>query len=208
MEKRRLGKTGFEVSVLGFGCGAVGGLMTNGDPADQERAGARALEIGINYFDTAAPYGNGRRDQSRAWCHQEPEADIYVGTKVPPPTRAQPHRARSPPLSKACGTDWSRSICSSSTTHRRPPRAPISPPPTCSTRWWPSSGCASKASCVFGITAVGRRLPLHRVADAGAFATAQVSYNLLNPSPGGSQPAGFQRRLRQPARHTRPPTWG
>ena len=62
MEKRRLGKTGFEVSVLGFGCGAVGGLMTNGDPADQERAVARALEIGINYFDTAAQYGDGQSE--------------------------------------------------------------------------------------------------------------------------------------------------
>ena len=41
MERRRLGKTGLEVSLLGFGCGAVGGLMTNGDPADQERAVAR-----------------------------------------------------------------------------------------------------------------------------------------------------------------------
>ena len=52
MERRRLGKTGLEVSVLSFGCGAVGGLMTRGEPADQERAVARALELGINYFAT------------------------------------------------------------------------------------------------------------------------------------------------------------
>ncbi len=53
MEKRRFGRTGLDVSLLGFGCGAVGGLMVKGDPADQERAVARALELGINYFDTA-----------------------------------------------------------------------------------------------------------------------------------------------------------
>src|SRR5436190_15810278 len=38
MEKRKLGRTGLSVSVLTFGCGAVGGLMTRGAPADQERA--------------------------------------------------------------------------------------------------------------------------------------------------------------------------
>ena len=59
MQKRRLGRTGLEISVLGYGAGAVGGLMTKGNPADQERAVARAVELGINYFDTAAMYGNG-----------------------------------------------------------------------------------------------------------------------------------------------------
>jgi aryl-alcohol dehydrogenase-like predicted oxidoreductase len=38
MEKRVLGRTGVAVSVLGFGCGAVGGLMVKGEPRDQERA--------------------------------------------------------------------------------------------------------------------------------------------------------------------------
>ena len=66
MEKRRFGRTGLDVSLLGFGCGAVGGLMVKGEPADQERAVARALELGINYFDTAQMYGNGEiRAQSR-----------------------------------------------------------------------------------------------------------------------------------------------
>ena len=50
MQMRRLGRTGLDVSVLGFGCGAVGGLMVKGDAGDQERAVARALELGINYF--------------------------------------------------------------------------------------------------------------------------------------------------------------
>jgi len=64
MERRQLGKTGLEVSVLSFGCGAVGGLMTRGEPADQERAVARALELGINYFDSAALYGNGKSEEN------------------------------------------------------------------------------------------------------------------------------------------------
>ena len=43
MEMRIFGRTGLELSVLGFGCGAVGGLMVRGDPVDQERTIARAI---------------------------------------------------------------------------------------------------------------------------------------------------------------------
>jgi aryl-alcohol dehydrogenase-like predicted oxidoreductase len=59
MEMRLFGRTGMELSVLGFGCGAVGGLMVRGDPRDQERTIARAIGAGVNYFDTAVQYGNG-----------------------------------------------------------------------------------------------------------------------------------------------------
>jgi L-galactose dehydrogenase/L-glyceraldehyde 3-phosphate reductase len=50
---RALGRTGLRISALGFGCGNVGGLMVRGAPAERERAVARALELGVNYFDTA-----------------------------------------------------------------------------------------------------------------------------------------------------------
>ena len=59
MEMRAFGRTGMQLSVLGFGCGAVGGLMVRGDPVDQERTVARAIDAGANYFDTAVQYGNG-----------------------------------------------------------------------------------------------------------------------------------------------------
>jgi predicted aldo/keto reductase-like oxidoreductase len=52
MEMRVFGRTGMQLSVLGFGCGAVGGLMVRGDPLDQERTIARAIAAGVNYFDT------------------------------------------------------------------------------------------------------------------------------------------------------------
>ena len=48
MQKRRFGRTNLQIGVLGFGAGAVGGLMTKGEPRDQERAIARAVELGIN----------------------------------------------------------------------------------------------------------------------------------------------------------------
>ena len=51
MQLRVFGRTGMQLSVLGFGCGAVGGLMVRGDPADQERTVARAIAAGVNYFE-------------------------------------------------------------------------------------------------------------------------------------------------------------
>lgn len=61
MKKRKLGRTGLEISEIGFGCGMMAGLMTrNAEEAGEEQRAAvmRALELGINYFDTAPVYGN------------------------------------------------------------------------------------------------------------------------------------------------------
>src|SRR6266850_159851 len=82
MQKRRLGRTGLEVSLLGYGAGAVGGLFTKGTAADQERAAARAIEAGINYFDTAALYGNGESERNLGRVLNALKADVVVGTKV------------------------------------------------------------------------------------------------------------------------------
>ena len=64
MEYRAFGKTGLNVGVLGFGAGAVGGLMVRGTPADQDRAVGMALDAGINYFDTAPQYGMGESEKN------------------------------------------------------------------------------------------------------------------------------------------------
>ncbi|MET0567585.1 MAG: aldo/keto reductase, partial [Hyphomicrobiaceae bacterium] len=90
MERRRFGRTGLEVAALGFGCGAVGGLMTRGEPADQERAVARALEYGVNYFDTAAQYGDGASERNLGRVLKALKADVIVGTKV----RVKPEERR------------------------------------------------------------------------------------------------------------------
>src|ERR1700731_2437909 len=83
MEKRVFGRTGMELSVLGFGCGAVGGLMVRGHPADQERTIARAIGAGVNYFDTAVQYGNGESEKSLGRVLQKLKpANVAVGTKV------------------------------------------------------------------------------------------------------------------------------
>src|SRR6478735_11022299 len=81
MQKRRLGRTGLEVSVLGYGAGAVGGLFTKGAAADQERAIARAVELGINYIDTAALYGNGESERNLGRVLKALKPDVVLGTK-------------------------------------------------------------------------------------------------------------------------------
>ncbi len=84
MEQRDLGRTGLKVSALGYGCGSVGGLMVRGDPAEQKRAVARALEAGITYFDTAPSYGDGRSEENLGRVLRELKAwdRVVVGTKV------------------------------------------------------------------------------------------------------------------------------
>ena len=82
MQTRAFGRTGMQLSVLGFGCGAVGGLMVRGDARDQERAVARAIEAGVNYFDTAVQYGNGESEKNLGRVLQRLKPpNVVVGTK-------------------------------------------------------------------------------------------------------------------------------
>ena len=59
MKVSRFGDTELQVSELGFGCGAVGGLMVLGDHKEMMNAVEYAIDSGINYFDTARMYGDG-----------------------------------------------------------------------------------------------------------------------------------------------------
>ena len=81
MNYRTLGRTGLEVSEVGFGCGNVGGLMVRGEHGDQVKAVARAMELGINYFDTASQYGDGQSETNLGRVLNELNAQVYVGTK-------------------------------------------------------------------------------------------------------------------------------
>ena len=74
--------------MLTFGCGAVGGLMTRGAPADQERAVARAIEAGVNHFDTAALYGDGASEENLGRVLAALKPNVIVSTKVRLPASA------------------------------------------------------------------------------------------------------------------------
>jgi aryl-alcohol dehydrogenase-like predicted oxidoreductase len=91
MEYRELGRTGWKVSAVSFGAWAIGG--TWGDVADEDSLGAlhRALDLGVNFFDTADVYGNGRSERLLARLRRERSEPFYVATKAG--RRLEPHVA-------------------------------------------------------------------------------------------------------------------
>lgn len=84
MHYRKLGKTGFEVSEIGFGAWAIGGGWGPQDETASLDALHRALDLGVNFIDTAAGYGNGRSERLIAQVLKERSERIYVATKTPP----------------------------------------------------------------------------------------------------------------------------
>src|SRR5690242_13821367 len=82
MQFRELGRTGFRVSSIGFGSWAIGG--TWGDVNDDESIGAlhRALDRGVNFFDTADVYGDGHSEQLLGRLRRERKEPFVVATKA------------------------------------------------------------------------------------------------------------------------------
>jgi aryl-alcohol dehydrogenase-like predicted oxidoreductase len=197
MEMRIFGRTGLRVSIFGFGCGAVGGLMVRGSPEDQERAVARALEAGVNYFDTAAMYGNGESEKNLGRVLAKLKPDVVVGTKV---------RIRSADFGRI-GAAVAESLEASL---QRMGRGQVDIFHLHNAITTNGGGETLSAKTVLdevvpafeklrqqgkmrflGITAVGDTPALHQVIDARAFDSAQVSYNMLNPSAGAALPSGY-----------------
>lgn len=91
MKYRKLGKTGFEVSEVSFGGWAIGG--TWGDVEDEQSMAAleEAVKQGINFFDTADVYGDGRSERLMAELRKETDEEIYIATKAG--RRLDPHTA-------------------------------------------------------------------------------------------------------------------
>src|SRR5512132_479213 len=91
MQYRELGRTGWKVSTVSFGAWAIGG--TWGDVKDEESLAAlhRALDLGVNFFDTADVYGDGRSEKLLARLRRERSEPFYVATKAG--RRLDPHVA-------------------------------------------------------------------------------------------------------------------
>jgi len=82
MRRRKLGRSGLEVSELGFGCGPTAGLMIRGTAEERRAAVAHALASGIDYFDTAPVYGDGLSEAHLGQALQELGAKPFVATKI------------------------------------------------------------------------------------------------------------------------------
>jgi aryl-alcohol dehydrogenase-like predicted oxidoreductase len=196
MEKRTLGRTGLKVSVLGYGAGAVGGPAPRGGPADQARAAARAIEAGINYFDTAALYGNGESERNLGRVLKALKADVIVGTKV----RLSPeHRAD---VAKAIAQGMDDSLKRMGRDHvdlfqlHNPLVAQDGGDKLAIdialNEVAPALEKLRKAGKTrfIGLSGVGETAALQRAIDSKLFDTVQVVYNALNPSAGGPIPKG------------------
>jgi L-galactose dehydrogenase/L-glyceraldehyde 3-phosphate reductase len=197
VESRSLGKTGLTVSALGFGCGNVGGLIIRGTPAERERGVARAMELGVNYFDTAPSYGDGESERNLGQVLKTLRARVYVGTKF----RLDPRDAADIPAAIGRSLDASLRRLGMERVDLLQLHNRIEPAR--------GAGAVSLADVLgevvptvqklrqqgkvgfCGITALGETTTLHRAFDSGAIDTAQVCYNLLNPSAGVSVPPGF-----------------
>ena len=198
MEMRIFGRTGMQLSSLGFGCGAVGGLMVRGNPLDQERAIARAIEAGVNYFDTAVQYGNGELEKNLGRVLQDLKpANIAVGTKV-----------RLPPADRERIADAITKSLEDSLTRLRLDRVDIfhlhnsitetGGGPALSVRQVMDEVVPTfqrlrqqGKTRFLGITAVGETAALHQVIDLRGFDSAQVVYNMLNPSAADALPPNY-----------------
>ena len=82
MEYRQVGNTELRVSEIGFGCGGNAGLMVRGSPEEQRRVVARAIELGINYFDNAPDYGNGLAEENLGRVLKELKLRPVITSKV------------------------------------------------------------------------------------------------------------------------------
>jgi aryl-alcohol dehydrogenase-like predicted oxidoreductase len=84
MRYRTLGRTGLSVSEIGYGAWGIGGSMWIGAREDESvRALHRAIELGVNFIDTARGYGESERIVGRV-VREHANDQVYVATKVPP----------------------------------------------------------------------------------------------------------------------------
>ncbi len=91
MEYRELGRTGWQVSTISFGAWAIGGTWGTVDDGESMAALHRALDGGVNFFDTADVYGDGRSERLLARLRRERPEKFYLATKAG--RRLAPHIA-------------------------------------------------------------------------------------------------------------------
>jgi aryl-alcohol dehydrogenase-like predicted oxidoreductase len=198
MQMRVFGRTGMKISALGFGCGAVGGIMVRGDPADQERVVARAIAAGVNYFDTAVLYGDGASEKNLGRVLQTLKpANVIVGTKVriPPSEFGRIAEAIAASLE---GSLARLQLDQVDIFHLHNPITVAGGGSALSVRQVldavvPAFERLRQQGKIrfLGISAVGDTAALQQVIDTGAFDSAQIVYNMLNPSAGEALPKNY-----------------
>jgi aryl-alcohol dehydrogenase-like predicted oxidoreductase len=194
MQRRVLGRTGLEVSVVGFGAGPVSGLMTGADEQAQREVLARTLAAGINWIDTAPGYGAGQSEASlgRALTALQAHSSVHLATKV----RLQPadfidveaavrHSLAGSLARLGCSAVALVQLHNGITEHRGDIAASLTPADVLG-----SGGVADAFDRIradglvrfIGLTGTGTSTALQRVIDSGRFDTIQIPHHVLSPA--------------------------
>lgn len=202
MQYRTVGKTGIKVSEIGFGCGNNAVLMVKAPYEDQRQAVRHALDLGINFFDTAFAYGLGKSEENLGRILNELDAHPVVSTKI----RLE---------SDAVGDVGTATIRAVEAGLKRLNRERVDFIQL-HTRVTLERGAGKRFSLTpqdvlgpkgvvegfktmrdrgkvgyFGFSGLGEVTALHQLVDSGEFHGFQAYYNLLNPSAGQPVPQGF-----------------
>src|SRR6266436_7831251 len=93
MNYRTLGKTGLQVSEIGYGAWGIGkGMWVGAEDDESIKALHRAIDLGLNFIDTALVYGDGHSEQLIGEVVRSRNERVYIATKVPPKNRLLPEQ--------------------------------------------------------------------------------------------------------------------
>ncbi len=202
MRYRPLGRTGLKISEIGFGCGNNAVLMVRATYEEQLQAVRRALELGINYFDTAFAYGLGKSEENLGKILNELRASAVVATKI----RLEPEavtglKSATIQAVEAGLKRLKRNYVDVIQLHNR-----VTVERNPGKRFSLTAGDVVGPGGViegfkelrdkgkvghFGFSGLGDPSALHALIDSGEFHLVQAYYNLLNPSAGQPVPRGF-----------------
>jgi aryl-alcohol dehydrogenase-like predicted oxidoreductase len=207
MRYRKLGNTDIMMPVIGFGCGNTAGLMIWGEPEDRLRAAEKAMDLGINYFDTAATYGNGKSEENLGPVLAKLSTRPLVGSKVA--LQADELSDIAGGIRKSVERSLQRlgleyldvvHLHNRVTSHREPGQIlAIGPLLTVKEMLGPN-GVQETFEALqqegklryFGFCAFGGDVEAYNaVVDEGRFHSLLVFYNVLNPTSGRTMPPAF-----------------
>jgi aryl-alcohol dehydrogenase-like predicted oxidoreductase len=106
MKYRTLGRTGYQVSEIGFGAWGIGGDWWKGSDDEESLASVKlALDYGVNFIDTAHNYGNGHSETLVGRAVREAGERVYVASKIPPKNYTWP-ASEGTPMEDVYPAEW------------------------------------------------------------------------------------------------------
>jgi D-threo-aldose 1-dehydrogenase len=199
MRQRPFGRSGLQVSELVFGGGWVGGLLIHQDDESKLEALRRALEARINWIDTAPSYGDGKSEEALGWLLREVDQKPHLSTKVRLDLGTLDDIAGQVEASLEKSLERLRRDRVDLLQLHNPIASQTSERAIGIDRVLGKGGVADALermreqglSGLIGFTALGEAAACRQAIESGRFDSAQVYYNLLNPSAGQAMPAAW-----------------